>query len=150
MYVAIRVRGKVKVNEKLEYTMKLLRLNRVNHAALVPETKKNMLEKVRGYITFGEIDKDTLAKVMEKKSRFPGHKKIDAKWMEKNKFKSFDELADAILAGKKLEEFGLKPIFRLSPPKKGYERAGIKKDFNIGGALGYRAGDINRLIRRMI
>ena len=42
---------------------------------------------------------------------------------------------------------GLKPVFRLHPPRKGYE--GIKRSFKEGGALGYRGEKINHLIRRM-
>ena len=44
----------------------------------------------------------------------------------------------------------LKPIFRLRPPKKGYEREGIKKPFSVGGALGYRKDKINELLEKMI
>ena len=42
----------------------------------------------------------------------------------------------------------IKPLFRLNPPKKGYE--GVKKSFKNKGALGYRGKEINRLIERMI
>jgi len=42
----------------------------------------------------------------------------------------------------------VKPIFRLNPPKKGYE--GIKRSFVNKGALGYRGKEINKLIERMI
>ena len=44
----------------------------------------------------------------------------------------------------------LKPVFRLRPPKKGYERVGIKKPFSVGGALGYRKEKINELLEKMI
>ncbi len=40
--------------------------------------------------------------------------------------------------------------FRLHPPKKGWERKGIKKPLKQGGALGYRGEKINELIKRMI
>ena len=42
----------------------------------------------------------------------------------------------------------VKPIFRLHPPRKGYE--GIKRTFTVKGALGYRGTEINKLIRRMV
>ena len=45
---------------------------------------------------------------------------------------------------------GLKSFFRLLPPKKGFERKGIKVPFSLGGALGYRKEDINNLIERML
>lgn len=41
-------------------------------------------------------------------------------------------------------------VYRLQPPRGGFERKGIKKTFKQGGALGYRGKDINNLIKRMI
>jgi large subunit ribosomal protein L30 len=43
-----------------------------------------------------------------------------------------------------------KGFFRLSPPRGGFERKGIKRHFADGGALGDRKDKINELIRRMI
>ena len=45
---------------------------------------------------------------------------------------------------------GVKLFFRLKPPRRGFERGGIKKPFVLGGALGYRKNMINDLIKRMI
>ena len=39
---------------------------------------------------------------------------------------------------------------RLSPPRKGYGRKGIKVSFKAGGALGYRGDKINDLVKRML
>jgi large subunit ribosomal protein L30 len=41
-------------------------------------------------------------------------------------------------------------VFRLSPPRGGFERKGIKTPFTMGGALGNRKEKINDLIKRMI
>jgi large subunit ribosomal protein L30 len=41
-------------------------------------------------------------------------------------------------------------VFRLNPPRKGFERKGIKKPFHLGGAYGYRGKRIDDLIKRMI
>ena len=43
-----------------------------------------------------------------------------------------------------------KKFFALHPPRRGFERKGIKKAFSVGGALGYRKEKINDLIKRMI
>ena len=45
---------------------------------------------------------------------------------------------------------GLKTFFKLSPPRRGFERKGIKIPFSMGGALGYRKNKINDLIQRMV
>lgn len=43
-----------------------------------------------------------------------------------------------------------KPFYRLSPPRGGFERKGIKVPFKLGGALGERGAEINDLIKKMV
>ena len=52
--------------------------------------------------------------------------------------------------GEKDGEGKAKPFFRLHPPRKGFERKGIKVPFKLGGVLGYRGKEINTLIQRMV
>lgn len=151
MLAAIRVRGSVNVSPNIRKTLELLMLNRVNHLVLVKDGQKGMLNKAQSYITFGEINQETLAKLLEKRARLSGNKKVDESFLKKKNVKGFQELAKGLLEGKlALRELSIKPVLRLRPPKKGYERAGIKKGYSIGGALGYRASDINKLVQRMI
>ncbi len=151
MYAAIRVRGSVNIAPAVRKTLRLLGLHRVNHMALVRDEQRGMLEKVRAYITFGEVDEKTLALALERKGRLQGDKKLDAKFFQEMKFKGFEAAAKALVEKKTtLHKLGIKNVFRLRPPRKGYERAGIKKAYSAGGALGYRAADINRLVLRML
>ena len=48
-WAVIRVRGEVNVKPKIRETMRLLRLNRVNHCVMVPEdaTHLGMLRQVK-------------------------------------------------------------------------------------------------------
>jgi large subunit ribosomal protein L30 len=150
MFAAVRVRGSAKVLPDTAKTLDLLMLDRVNHLVLVPENQRKMLEKARAYITFGEIDEKTLSAVLEKRGRVSG-KKITQDFLKEKKLKGFDDMAKQVLEGKlSLRALGVKPVFRLGPPKKGYERKGVKRSFVSGGALGYRASDINSLIKRMV
>ena len=50
----------------------------------------------------------------------------------------------------KLKNKSNKKYFKLQPPKKGYGRAGIKRSFNVGGALGDRKEKMSDLITRML
>lgn len=52
--------------------------------------------------------------------------------------------------GKTAKKNDFKSVYFLAPPKKGFERGGIKKPFTVGGALGPRAEKINDLIVRML
>lgn len=153
MIAAIRVRGSVHMREEIEKTLKLLRLTKANHLVLLPEREevKKMLNKAKDYITWGEISKETLEKLLEKRARRVGNRRLSPEFLREHSIKSFRELADKVQAEPKiLESLNIKPVFRMRPPSKGYERKGIKKSFAIGGALGYRGGRINELIERML
>lgn len=152
MFAVIRIKGDVDLNNKRKTTLRHLRLFSVNHLALVQEkpNHKKMINLVLDLVTFGEIQEDALALLLEKRAKLKGDKALDAEFLKKNKFASFLETAKAIIAGKTtIETLGIKPVFRLHAPIKGYERAGIKKSYSVGGASGYRAQDINALIKRM-
>jgi len=153
MLAVIRVRGSIRIKKKLNDTMKMMRLFRVNHLVLVSEEKqtKKMVEKVKDYVTYGEINEETLEKVLTKRGLLKGNKKVTLEYLKEKKISSFKELAEKTISKEvQLKELEIKPVFRLKPPKKGYERAGIKKAFTVGGALGYRATEINKLINKMV
>lgn len=152
-YAVVRVRGTTKIRKDIEDTMKMLNLTRVNHCVVVPETPsvRGMLEKAKDYITWGEINETTLARLIKFRGRLEGDNPIDDSYVKENtEFTSIISLAKSIVNDqfkyKDLKK--VKPLFRLNPPRKGYE--GIKRSFQNGGALGYRGEKINELIERML
>lgn len=152
-YVVIRVRGIPDVNRDIEHTMDLLGLNRVNHAVVVPETDsiKGMLQKAKDYVTWGEVDQETLAAMIRARGRVAGDALVTDEYLkDKSEFATVDDMAKAIIENdyRMKDVDGAKPVFRLHPPVKGYE--GNKRSFQNGGALGYRGAKINDLINRML
>jgi len=150
-YAVVLVRGLVNVRREIKDTIRRLRLTRVNHAVVVPETPeiKGMLDYAQGYVTWGEIDKETLEHLLLKWGRFEGDVPVTKKEIEARTGMSWEDFLDAVINNKiKLSDLGIKP-FRLHPPRKGYERRGVKHSFKVGGALGYRGDKINELLRRM-
>ena len=153
-FAVVRVRGTLRVKPKIKETLKYLRLNKVNHCIIIPETPeyKGMLQRAKDYITWGEVEADTVASLLKDRSEVEENQRMTDKYVKKNTdFKDLNELSIAVSEGtfshRKIE--GLNPVFRLNPPRKGgYE--GIKRAFTIGGALGYRGKEINKLLQRMI
>ena len=43
---------------------------------------------------------------------------------------------------------GIKPVFRLHPPSKGF-KGKVKRSYTAGGVTGYRGENINSLIKKM-
>ncbi len=142
LLAVVRVRGTGGVDARIEKTLRLLRLTKPHHCVVIPRTPEyeGMLKKAKDHITWGEISPETLEKLVRERGRLPGNKRPDDKTVKE--------------ALKDLKEKGktdrIKPVFRLNPPRKGYERKGIKKGYKQGGALGYRGEAINQLLERMI
>ena len=148
MFLVIRVRGTTGVIKNIADTLDMLRLNRISHAVLVEDTPSynGMLQKAKDYITWGEIDADLLAK----RGKFTGNNKVTDEYVAENSdYKNIDELAKAVIAGEvKLMDLDIKPVFRLHPPRKGYED--IRLSVKEGGSLGYRGENIKDLAERML
>ncbi len=146
MIAIVRVRGSVGVRGDVEETMRRLKLTRVNHVVVYPETNviMGMVRKAKDYITWGKISPDTLKLLIEERGELIGGKKyrpgdpIDG--MSEEEFierASRDEI--------KVHDY-FKP-FRCHPPRKGWRHT--KLPYKLGGALGER-DDMDDLIRRMV
>jgi large subunit ribosomal protein L30 len=149
----VRVRGVVSAQREARETLTLLHLEHTNHAILIDDrpSYKGMLQRVNSYVTWGEVTKETVMAMLEKRARLAGNEKVTAEYLDKLGFKTFAELADAIISGK-AEHTKLPfmvPIFKLHPPTKGY-KGKTKKAFRAGGEAGYRGEAINELVKRMI
>lgn len=119
----IRIRGTTGVKEKIERTLTMLHLQKRNTCTVIENRPEmvGMLQVVKDFTTWGEIDEETYNLLVEKR----GEK--DPK-----------------------DDKKIKPFFRLNSPQKGFERKGIKYPFSLGGALGDRKEKINGLIKRMV
>jgi len=140
MIIALRISGIVETSKKINEALDRLRLRRKYSAVLVKPTPENMklLKHLRDYIAYGDISKETLVHLLQKRAQpIKSGAKIDAKIV-----------ADA-LETKSLKDFGLKPFFRLHPP-----RGGIDSKLHFGeskkAVLGDNKDKINDLIRRML
>jgi len=136
----VRIRGGINIRRDIKKTLGMLRLYRQNYCIVVPKTQSylGMVNKVKDYVTWGEVDDQTFKLLIEKKGEMYKGRETDTKGIIK--YKKF-----MAVNGKKVKTF-----FKLHPPKKGFERRGIKKPFSTGGALGYRKEKINDLLKRMI
>lgn len=151
----IRVRGKVHLAGEIADALAHLNLKDINSCVVIDDRPqyKGMIQQVKDYVTWGEIDAKVFADLFQKRARLLGDKKLDDSHMKtKTKYKSTKEFIDAFMAfSAEMREIpDVKPFFRLSPPVGGHERKGIKKPYSLGGALGYRGKEINELLGRMI
>jgi large subunit ribosomal protein L30 len=141
MYAIVRIRGSVNVRKEVEATLKMLRLNRRMHCVVLNDADnvKGMLQKTKDLITWGDINDNVLKYLIEKRGRKLGDKKLTKEEVGNvlNKLKESGKVPE-----------GIKPVFRLTSPSKGFKRS-VKQQYPKG-ELGYRGEKINELLKRMI
>jgi len=151
----IRLRSGIRARGDVRDTLAMLRLHRINHLVIVDDNPsyRGMIQKVKDYITWGEIDKETLVKLLRKRGRLVGNKPITDEYVQEKLGMTIEEFAEKVINGEmKLRDLpNIKPVFRLHPPRGGFKGSKSKKrTFKEGGALGYRGEKINDLIERML
>jgi large subunit ribosomal protein L30 len=123
MYAIVRLRGSVKTKPDIKDTLDMLRLHRINHCVVVPDSPhyRGMIQKVKDYVAWGEIDEEALASMLEMRGRLNGNKRLPDQFIRENtSFKTIKEFASAVAqGGATLKDAGIKPVFRLHPPGRG-------------------------------
>jgi large subunit ribosomal protein L30 len=138
MILVIRISGMINIPQKVQETLHRMRIRRKYAAVILKNNEENrkLLLKVRNYVAFGKISKETLEKLVKLRGQKLEKKELDAK-------KVVSELGE-----KNMQEVGLKPFFRLHPPRGGIE---AKKHFGVGkGVLGNNKEKINELVEKML
>ncbi len=153
MYAVIRIRGRTGIRKDIEDTLKMLNLTRINHCVLIPDNVayRGMLQKVKDYVTWGEISEEVLSKLIQTRGRLYGDKPITDEYLKESAgYDGIEQFAKAIVEGKALYKDipNVKPVFRLHPPLKGWENT--KRHYTEGGSLSYRGENINEIILKML
>ena len=135
----VLIRGLLGVRSPIKRTLFQLRLTRRNHCVLVDDTPafRGMAVKVKDYTTWGEVSDAFVAELVKVRGE-----EFQKNTMDRKKLYSYKSMN---VAGKLY-----KPYLRLNPPRKGFERKGVKIAYAAGGALGYRGAEMEELLRRMM
>ncbi|HNT73214.1 MAG TPA: 50S ribosomal protein L30, partial [Methanothrix sp.] len=86
MYAIVRLRGSVKTKPDIKDTLDMLRLHRINHCVVVPDSPhyRGMIQKVKDYVAWGEIDEEALASMLEMRGRLNGNKRLTDQFIREN------------------------------------------------------------------
>lgn len=150
--VVVRVRGRSDIRAAVQDTLRMFNLTHNCHATLIDDRPSylGMLRKAQSCITWGEPSKETILRLLKERGRSVGNKRLSDEDAKKLGYDTLEKLADAIYSlDVQLRNLaGIKPVFRLHPPKKGF-KGSVKKSFKAGGVTGYRGEAINDLVNRM-
>jgi len=153
--LAVRLRGTVGDNPDIKKTMESLKLEKTFQARLLENTPSNlgMLRMAKNLVAWGEPQPELLEKLFEKRGEQERSGEVDEAFVKRLGQSTVGDLAKSVIAGQvgvhDLTRAGLKPLFRLHPPRGGFKRT-LRRAASDGGELGYRGGDINSLVKRMI
>ena len=151
-FLVVRMKGQIGVPYWVKTTLQLLKLEKKFRATIIPakENTLGMLNKVKHYVSWQEIDATTTKELLDKKARKLGYKKVTEEDLTKIGYKNTQDLAVSIAEGKvslsKLKP--LKPWFALAPPRRGFKR-NTKKLFDEDGILGHNK-ELSSLIKNMM
>ena len=151
-FLVVRISGQADVPYWAVTTMKLLKLEKKYRATIIPEKDNTtgMLRKIQHFVSWQEIDIETVKELLDKKARKSGYKKVTNEDITSIGFTSIDELATSLAEGKtslsKLKP--LKPWFALAPPRHGFKRS-TKKLYGQKGVLGYNK-ELSVIVKRMM
>ena len=151
-YLVVRIKGQADVPHWATTTMTLLKLDKKYRATILPakDNTLGMLNKVKHYISWIELDTDLAKELLDKKARKSGYQKITPEDLKELGFNTVEDLAKTLSDGtatlSKLKP--LKPWFALSPPRHGFKRS-TKKLYGQKGVLGSNK-ELGTIVRRMI
>lgn len=154
LYVIIRLRGLSGVPPDVAETLRKLRLTRKYSAVIYPKSPsiEGMLAVVKDWVTWGEIDENTLKELLVKRGRLVGNESVTEAFIKSKFGMNIDDFVKALIDGKlqlhKLDDL-IKPVFRLHPPKGGFKKS-TRKPIGSDGELGYRGSEINKLLLKMM
>jgi len=143
MIAVIRIAGLVKVRGTVNDTLDRMRLRRKFTCVLIDENSADMMGmviKTRDCIAYGKVSEEVIEKLLKARGEKIGDSKAKISDAEAKK------IAKEVLAGKKLEDLGVKPFFRLHPARGGID----SKKYYPKGVLGSHGDKINELIERML
>ena len=151
-FLVVRIKGQADVPHWATTTMQLLKLEKKYRATILPakDNTLGMLNKIKHYVSWIELDTDLAKDILDKKARKSGYQKITSDDVKELGFANTDELATALSEGKvtlsKLKP--LKPWFALAPPRYGFKRS-TKRLYGQKGVLGENK-DLGTLVRNMM
>jgi large subunit ribosomal protein L30 len=154
--LAVRIRGTATDNPDVRKTMETLSMESTFRARLLDNTPSTlgMLRAAKNLVAWGQVNPEILEALLRKRAERDGGKELDDDFAKVFfKKQSIADLSKSLVTGeigiKELWAAGVKPRFRLHPPKSGFKRS-TRRAATDGGELGYRGQDINRLVKRMI
>ena len=150
--LVVNMRGIVNTRTPVRKTLEQLSIAHRFNATIVPDNEAyvGMLNSAKEHVAWCKLDASTASKLLKARSEKSTGRRFKESELQGNGFQSFDDAARAFETGsaslKNVE--GMRPFFRLSPPKGGFKRS-TRRQFNQGGVLGLNE-ELPKLLDKML
>jgi len=148
----VNLHGKINSSAPVRKALSELKVERKFSASLVPDDPATLgtLKLCKDYVAWAPTDAKLIAVLLEKRGMVSERARLDAHALTAMGFKKHQELADKMLKEQlRLSQVqGVRPFFRLSPPRGGF-RVSLRKQFSEKGMLGSNP-KLPDIVRRMV
>jgi large subunit ribosomal protein L30 len=152
LLLIVNLHGKINSPSGARKALGELKVERKFTASVVTDDGPTlgMLRSCKDYLTWAPVDKDLLVSLLEKRGMISESRKLDADALSKLGFKKYEELADRMIKDElRLSAVsGLRPFFRLSPPRGGFKLS-LRRQAGERGTLGSNP-KLPEIVRRMV
>jgi len=152
LLLVVNLHGKIDSTSPVRKALAELKVERRFSASVVPNdgTALGMLRLCKDYLAWWPIDGVLLSTLLKERGMVSERRRLDAAALKGLGFKKHEELAQKMLKeGARLSSLpGIRPFFRLSPPKGGFKTS-TRRQASERGVLGNNPG-LPELVKRMI
>lgn len=151
--LVVNLRGLVNTRTPVKTTLEQLSIARRFNSTIVPDNPvyRGMLNLSKEHVAWCKVDSSLAEKLLKMHSeKSTGVKFAEDELKENKDYPSFAALAKGLEAGKaKLAALeGMRPYFRLNPPRGGFRRSS-RRQHGAGGILGHNE-ELPKLVERML
>lgn len=139
LFLVVNLHGMINVPHAAQKAMTELKVERRFSASLVKvdPTSVGMLNLCKDYLAWTAADKELLTSLLKARGKVSERRRLGETELKKLGFKKYEDLAAKLIEGElKLSAFeGLRPFFKLSPPRGGF-KVSTRRHAGEHGVLG--------------
>ncbi len=152
LLLVLNLHGAINSSGPVRKALGELKVVRRFSASVVPGDASTLgtLKLCKDHVAWAPVDADLLATLLKKRGMVSTTKALDSASLKKMGYKDHDDLASKMIEGEmRLSAVeGLRPFFRLAPPKGGFKRS-MRRASSEKGVLGSNP-QLGELVRRML
>lgn len=152
LLLVLNIHGAINSSGPVRKALEELKVVRRFSASVVPGDASTLgsLKLCKDHVAWAPVDTDLLATLLKERGMVSTTKALDVASLKKMGYKDHEELASKMIEGElRLSAVeGLRPFFRLAPPKGGFKRS-MRRASSEKGMLGANP-QLGDLVRRML